>query len=101
MGRETITLVVLVAVIFIGGLFTGYQYAKRSVDKAVIKQQQKDAKAVQKHDAATKLVVKEVEKIKVVVRKVYDPSGCLDTAIPVDADKQLRNAYRTSRSASD
>lgn len=101
MGRAEIIKIALLVILTVGGFFSGYQYAKRSVDKAVIKQQRADAKAVQKHDANTRVVVKKVEKIKVVVRKVADPNGCLDTAIPGDMADQLRNAYRTTRSASD
>jgi hypothetical protein len=60
------------------GAFGGYTFCKRSQYKGVIKQQQKDAKAVLKHqekkDAAAKEIIKYIE----VIKKIPDTSGCLD-----------------------
>lgn len=100
MKQAAIYGIVLLVVALLGGA-VGYTWAKRASDRGVIKQQQKDAKAVQKHDAKTRVIIKEVEKIKVVVRKIHDPDGCLDSPVPSAISDRLRDTISATRSASD
>ncbi len=75
----------------------GYIYRGASSAKGVIKQQQKDANEVVKHEENQKVVTQYVDRIKVVIRKVPDPTGCLDTDVPdvfhdslLDADRKTK-----------
>jgi len=82
MNRAAIIGVLIIVMCGVSGL-AGWTLAKRAGDRGVIKQQQKDAEEVMKHEEAKEKVQ---EKIRTVIKtriiKVPDPSGCLDRPSP-------------------
>jgi len=99
--QKIISKIVIVAIVFVSGAFSGYSYCKRSNDKGVIKQQNKDAEEVMRHEDQKITVRKNVdEKIKS-IRKIIDPSGCLDANSPDDYFNRLLDADSTAKSSFD
>lgn len=97
--KYRIVILALVAVVlFAGGAFTGYSFCKSSQYKDIIKQQEKDAELVMKHETKKDQAVENVSKAKTVIRKIKDPSGCLDTDSPRDYIDGLLNADREAES---
>jgi len=82
--QKIISKIVIVAIVFVSGAFSGYSYCKRSNDKGVIKQQNKDAEEVMRHEDQKITVRKNVDEKIEVFKKIVDPSGCLDTNSPDD-----------------
>ena len=89
---KEIIILVLAALLFVAGMFTGYSYSKRSQDAGVIKQQQQDAEDVDKHRTETDKVNENVAKTITIIKKIKDPSGCLDVASPDEYLDGLLNA---------
>ena len=79
---KIIGLAVVAVLLFLSGIFTGYSYCKSSYDANVIDQQEKDAKAVMKHQEKKDNVEAKVTKAITKIQKAVDPSGCLDTPSP-------------------
>ena len=85
------------AFMFFAGAFSGYSYCKRSQDAGVIEQQGKDAVDVDKHNTETNKVNKNVAKTITIIKKIVDPTGCLDTSSPDDYVNELLNADRATQ----
>lgn len=95
---KIIGLAVVAALLFFSGIFTGYSYCKRAQDAGVIKQAKKDAKAVDKHQGKKEKVEKNVTKQIDTIKKIIDPSGCLDAPAPGDYLNRLFSADRAAES---
>ena len=92
----------LIAVLlFLSGIFVGYSYCKRTQDKGVIDQQEKDAETVMKHVDKKDEVRKNVDEKIEAIKKVIDPSGCLDAGSPDDYLNKLLSADRAAKSGFD
>jgi len=98
---KIIGLAVIAALLFLSGIFTGYSYCKRAQDAGVIKQAKKDAKAVDKHQDKKEEVEKNVTKQIDSIKKIIDPSGCLDAPTPDDYLNGLLRADSAAKSGFD
>ena len=104
--KKVAMIAVAVIVVFVLGALSGgmlgWSYCKSSQKSAVIKQQEKDANEVLKHedkkDAAE-------QKIRDIIRKrvktAIDPSGCLDRNSPDDYLNGLFDAENAAKSGFD
>ena len=79
---KIIGIAVIAVLLFLAGIFVGYSYCKSSYDANVIDQQEKDSKAVMKHQEKKDNVETKVNKAIIEIQKAVDPSGCLDTPAP-------------------
>lgn len=99
--QKIIAKIVIVAIVFISGAFSGYSYCKRSNYKGVIKQQAKDAVNVDTHQVKKEKVKKNVNKKIEDIKKIVDLSGCLDIDSPDDYFDRLLDADSTAKSGFD
>ena len=89
--KKLIVYAVAAMILLAVGAFGGYTFCKRSQYKGIIKQQQKDAKAVVKHQEKKDVVDEKVGNALEEAKKVSDASGCLDKPSPdVYLDRLLR-----------
>jgi len=96
---KTIQIVLITALIaYLSGFGSGYFYRGLANAKGVIKQQDKDADAVLEHHDKEKGVIKYVTRYKTILKKIPDPSGCLDASSPDDYLKQLHDTDSKAKS---
>ena len=76
--KKVILYIVGAAILLGVGVFGGYTFCKRAQYKGVIKQQEKDAKAVLEHQENKDNVEKEINKSIEIIKKMPDVGGCLD-----------------------
>ena len=96
--QKIVSKIVIVAIVFVSGAFSGYSYCKKSNYKGVIKQQAKDAKDVMEHEEEKIEVKKNVDEKIEVIKKIIDPTGCLDVNSPNDYFDGLLDAENGKKS---
>ena len=90
--KKVIMYIVASAVLMGVGAFGGYTFCKRAQYKGVIKQQEKDAQAVLKHEDKKDVVDKKVNKQIEKIRSLPDTSSCLDVRNSDDYLNELQRA---------
>lgn len=98
---KIIGIAVIAVLLFVSGCFVGYSYCKRAQDAGVIKQAKKDAKAVDNHQDKKEKVEKNVTKQIGTIKKIIDPSGCLDAPAPDDYLNRLLSTDSAAKSGFD
>lgn len=77
--NEKIVIALLAIMLFLAGGGSGYFYANRANDRAVIKEQQRQAEALEDHNTLASKAEQEVQQIiETNIEKIVDPTGCLD-----------------------
>jgi len=88
-----VSIIMVAGILFGSGLYSGYMYCKSGEASGVVKRLKKDSQSVDKIEAQAEVRYVTVEKIKEVIRKVPDRTGCLDTPTPDDFNSGLYEAY--------
>lgn len=97
--KISIAAAVVVVVFVLGtvsGVMIGWSYSKRSQDKAVIKYQDRELKAVAEVHKRKEKRNERLEKTREAIRYVKDDSKCnvLDNPVPADFADGMRDFYR-------
>jgi len=90
--NKPIIILALAVVLLLTGAVAGWSFAKRAVDRGVIAQQKKDAKAVLEISKKEKVRIKNVERTKSTINEIPSDS-CLDTNLNRDFIGKLRDGY--------
>lgn len=98
--KKIMSKAVIIAIVFVLGAISGgmiaWSYSKRSQDKAVIKYQDKELKAVEKIHERKEKRTERLQKTREVILNVKDDSKCsiLDTPVPDAFADGMRDFYR-------
>lgn len=99
--QKVLVVLALFISVFIAGGFVGYTWCKSSGYRGVIEQQQQDAEDVDKHNTETYKVNENVAKTITIIKKITDPTGCLDINSPDEYIDGLLNADRATQYVTD
>lgn len=74
----------------------GYDKCAAENEKSAAERAVEDAKAVTTIKLEQVKDREKTERIRTVIKRVPDPSGCADTAVPVERVERMRDAYNTA-----
>jgi len=73
----------------------GYNRCSNEDKLAVVEQKLTDVKAVAEIKGFTEAKAKENERVKIIIKKIPDPSGCAKSVVPVARVNKLRESFNS------
>lgn len=94
MNKALIYIAVILG-LWITGAISGVLWERHGSEKAIAREKDRYAQAMQQVAKNTIRRSKHAEETKLIIRKIKDPTGCFDTDWPADAVSRLRAYYRS------